>query len=156
MARAQRLRQLLRVGRRMAAANEAARDFGGRAFHRFRIERVATEEVDLLQLREQSRARVTARNALHFVDRQRFPDVQPIRIELVAVIEMPRDEQDVAADALAAGRRQPIGASVLDQFDELELVGGQPAAKRFFFVRGIDGDRADGLPVGVGRVPARR
>src|ERR1700676_303423 len=50
--RAQSTRQAFGVSPRVPGADETAPDLGGRAPERFRIERVAAEEVTLLQLRE--------------------------------------------------------------------------------------------------------
>jgi hypothetical protein len=58
---------------------------------------------------------------------------------------MTGDEKNVAAHALPAGRSEPIGATALDQLDELELVLGKVAAEAFLLVGRADGDRADGL-----------
>src|ERR1700694_431293 len=58
--RAQCARQAVGVGPRVPRADETAPDLGGRAPERFRIQRVAAEEINLLQLREQSRTRVAA------------------------------------------------------------------------------------------------
>ena len=62
---------------------------------------------------------------------------------------MTGDDENVAVNFLLARRCKPIGTSMLDQLDELELVRRQAAAKRLFLVRGIDSDRADGLLVGA-------
>ncbi len=58
---AQQPREPLGVGGRLARAHEAARDLRRCAAHGFRVERVAAEEIDLLQLREHARARIAAR-----------------------------------------------------------------------------------------------
>jgi len=66
----QRARQALDVGRRVSGTGEAAPDFGRHELDRFRVQRVAPEQVDLLQLREQSGTGVAAGDALHLGDRQ--------------------------------------------------------------------------------------
>src|SRR5438105_1704887 len=96
----QQLRQSLRIGQRVPRAHEAARNLRRSAAQRLVVERVATEEIDLFELREQARAGVAARDALQLVDRQVFTRVDAIRIELRAVVEVTRDQQDVAAHAL--------------------------------------------------------
>ena len=104
-------RQPLRIRLGVPGADETSRDLGRRAAHRFGVERVAAEEIDLFELREQSRTGVAARRALHLVDGQKLARVQPIRIELGAVVEMAGDEENVASDTLAAGRFEPVGAA---------------------------------------------
>ena len=93
----------------MPGANEAARDFRGRAAHRFRVERIAAEEIDFLQLREQSRARIAARDALELVHGQRFADIEPVGVELGAAVEVAGDDERVALHALAARRASQSG-----------------------------------------------
>ena len=141
----QHARQTLGVGGRMARANEAALNLGRRAAHRFRVQRIAAEKVDLLQLRKQSRARVAARRALHFLDGQELGGVETIRVELVAAVEMPGDDERVAAHALMARRGEPIRPSALDQLDEAIVVARQVALENVLLVGRIDGDRADRL-----------
>src|SRR6202158_6376048 len=97
-------RQALRVRLRVPGTNQTSRDLGGWASHRLRIERVAAEEIYLLQLGEQSRARVAARDALHLVDGQILTRIQPIRIELRAAVKMAGDEKHMGAHILVTGR----------------------------------------------------
>ena len=133
----------------MAGPNEAASDLGGRALHRLGVQRIAAEQVDLLQLRKEARARIATRHALHLVDRQRFAGVDLVGVELVAAVEMTRDQQHVAAHTFAACGREPVKTPALDELDELVLVRRQIAAERLAFVRGIDGDRAHRLRFGT-------
>ena len=139
----------LGLGRRVPGADQAAPDFGGRARDGFRVQRVAAEKVDLLQLREQSGTGVAAGGALHLGDRQGFARAQPIRVELGPVVEMAGDDEQVAANALPAGRGEPIGAAALHQLHELVLVFRQALPKDLLFVRRIDGDGADRALAGV-------
>ena len=110
---------------------------------------IAAEKIDFLQLREQAGTRVAARGALHLLDGQRLANIQPIRVKLGAVIEMTRDEKNIAADILAASRCQPIGATALHQLDKLKIVLGQTPAKYFLFVGRVDCDRAYRFLVGA-------
>jgi hypothetical protein len=66
---------------------------------------------------------------------------------------MTGDDQDIAANALAARRLQPVGPAVLDELDELILVAREELAQGVLFVRRVDRDRADGLLVGARRAP---
>jgi hypothetical protein len=104
----------------------------------------AAEEVDLLQVLEEPRARIAARRALENVHGKRLVVLQARRVELGSG-EVARDEQDVAAHALAAGRAQPITIAVLDQLDEVEAFGRQVTAEDLPFVGRVDGNGADGL-----------
>src|SRR6266566_9306162 len=106
----------------MPGTDKASRDLGRCAPERLRLQGSAAEKIDFLQLREQAGTRVAARRALHLLDGQRLARIQPIRVKLGAVIEVPGDEKNVAADVLAAGRCQPIGATALHQFDKLKIV----------------------------------
>src|SRR6476646_249541 len=128
----------------MPRADEAAHNFVRRPIQRIGIERVAAEQVNLLELREEPRTGVAARDTLHFGDRKRLARVYPVGVELVAAVEMTGDQQYVAANALAARRRQPVGPSPFHELDELVAIRRQAAPERFLFIRGIDGDRADG------------
>ena len=121
----------------------AACDFGRRAYAGFGVQGIAAEQIDFLQLREQSRAGVAAGGALHLGDRQEFIRVEVLGEELLAV-EMAGDDQNVAADALPAGRSEPVRPAALHQLDELIFVLGEIAPERLLFVGRIDGDRADG------------
>jgi hypothetical protein len=60
-------------------------------------------------------------------------------------------DEHVALHALAAGGREPVGASALDQLDEVELALRQPLLQELALVGRVDGDRADGLARGGGR-----
>ncbi len=111
MAVGEHLRDTRRVVGRVAGAQQAARDLRRCAAHGFRVQRVAAEEIDLLQLREQARARVAAGGALEFLDRQEFARVEPVRVELGAAVEVTGYEQHVARHAGAARRTEPIGAA---------------------------------------------
>ena len=151
MALVERARRALGLGRRVPGADQAAPDFRGGARDGVRIQRVAAEKVDLLQLREQAGTGVAAGDALHLGDRQGFARAQPIRVELAPVVEMARDDEQVTANALPAGRGEPIGTAALHQLHELVLVFGQALPKDLFFVRRIDGDGANRASVGVRR-----
>src|SRR5205814_8107009 len=94
----------------MSGPDEAPCDFRGHALQRLGVERIAAEEINLLQLRKQARARFAARRALHLVDRQVLARSRLIRIELVASVVMPRDHKNVATCALLAGLGKPVGA----------------------------------------------
>ncbi len=149
VANIERMREALRVGLGVTGLDEQSRDFG-LVVKCLRIERVASEQVDGLEVREQAVVRIAARDALHFVHRQEFVRVDVLRKELVAArvvaaVVVPGDDQDVAAHALAPRGFQPIGTASLDELDEAIAIGRQVPAKRFLFVRGIDGDRADRL-----------
>ncbi|MET0681819.1 MAG: hypothetical protein ABWZ29_00595 [Casimicrobiaceae bacterium] len=137
-------RQPLRIGARASGSDEAPLGFGGRAGDRLRIQCVATEEIDLLQLREQSGTGLAAGRALHFGDRKRFTHGQPVGVELGPAVEMAGDDQQIAANALPASRSEPIPATALHQLDKLVLVFRQSLAKNFPFVGRIDGDGANG------------
>jgi hypothetical protein len=100
-------------------------------------------------LRKQPGAGFAASDALHFIDGQEFARVEAIRVELGATIEMAGDDEKIAADAGTACRGQPIGAATLNQLDELEFARRQIAAEDFFFVRQVDGDRANRLLVSM-------
>src|SRR6202171_889545 len=106
-------RQALSVRLRVPGTNQTSRDLGGCASHRFRLDRVAAEEIYLLQLGEQSRARVAARDTLHLVDGQILTRIQPIRIEIRAAVKMAGNEKNIAANTLAAGALEPIGVTPL-------------------------------------------
>ena len=56
---------------------------------------------------------------------------------------MSGDDEQIAAHALAARRREPIGPAALHQFHEPILVRGQTLPEHLLFVGRIDGDRAD-------------
>ena len=147
--------QTLGLGGRATGSREAAPDFGGCALPRAGVQRVAAEQVHLLQLREESRARVTARDALHLVDGQALARVEAVRVELAAVVEVAGDDQNVALNPLAARRCQPIGAAALHEFDELEIPGRKRAPQCLPLVGRVDGDGADGLGGGA-NVPGPR
>ncbi|TMH58610.1 MAG: hypothetical protein E6H53_10410 [Betaproteobacteria bacterium] len=149
MALAQHLRHSFRIGRRITGTNETSRDFAGRAPDRLRLQGVAAEQIDFLQLRKQSGTRVAARGAFQLVGGQRLACAQPVRIKLGAVVEMTGNEKNVTTHVLAAGRRQPVGAAALHQLDELKIVLGKAPAKGFLLVGRIDRDRADRLLIGV-------
>jgi hypothetical protein len=117
--------------------------FRRRALRRLGLQCVAAEEVDLLQLREQRRARRAAGHALHLVHRQRFVDVDARGIELGAR-EVPRDHQHVALHLLLARGPEPIRPAALHQLDELVIVRGQEALERLALVGRVDRDRANG------------
>ena len=148
--------QALGVRRRVSGTDQTPLDLGRRTAHRFRVQRVAAEEIDLLQLREQSGARVAAGGPLHLVDGQKLARVQPVRVKLVAAIEVAGDDQQVAVDAFAARRGQPIRATALHQLHEIVFVRAKVPAEHFPFVGRIDGDRAHRLLVGVSVMGPRR
>ncbi len=132
--RAQRPGKPLGVRSRVSGANQASFDLRRRALERFGIQRVAAEEIDLLELREQSRARIAARGTLQLVRGQELVRPQSIGIEFVVAVIVTGDDQHVAADFLLAGRRQPIGPSPLDQLDELKSIRRQAPSKCFLLV----------------------
>ena len=144
----QHARQPLRIRGRVPGTDETSHDLGGRAPHRLRIERIAAEQINLFQPREQSRAGVAAGDALHLVDGQKLARVEPIRIKLGAAVKMAGNEKNVAAHTLAASRLEPIGTTALDQLDELKIVLRKIAAEYFLLVGRIDCDRAHRLLVG--------
>ena len=150
VARGERLREPFCLRGRMARQHEIAGEHGRHVVLPLGIQRVATEKVNLFELREQRSARRAARRPFHLVDRQELARFHLIGEELVAAVVMARDHQHVAADLLLAGRREPIGAPALDQFDELILIRRKAAPKRFFFVGRVDGDRADRFLAGGG------
>ena len=145
---AEDLCKALGVGSRMTGTNERAHDLRGYGSRRLRVQRVAAEEIHFLQPGEEPGARIAAGNALHFAHGQRLAGVDPIRIELVAAIEVPGDEQRIATHALPASGRKPVGPSTFHELDEVELIRRHAPAKRLTLVGRIDRDRADGLPVG--------
>src|SRR5437763_1104564 len=106
----------------MSGANERPADLGGSALGSRTVQRVAAEQVDLLQVREQSGARAGAGDPLHLLDRKRLALVEPVGVELGAGVEVAGNDEDVATDAGAARRSEPIGPAVLDQLDEMILV----------------------------------
>src|SRR5690242_16979497 len=118
----------------MAGAQQASDDFRRCGLHGFGIQRVAAEQIDFLELREESGTRVAARHALHFVDRQRLTGIDLVGIELVASVEMTRNEQYVAANAFATRGCEPVGTTTLDELDELVLVCGEVAPERLALV----------------------
>ncbi len=63
---------------------------------------------------------------------------------------MAGDDEQIAANALPAGRGQPAGTTAFHQLDELILIFGQALAKHLPFVGLIDRDSADGALDGVG------
>ena len=149
-------REALGLRLRVSGADQAAPDFGRHALDRVRIQRVAPEEIDLLQLREQPGTGVAAGNALHLGDRQELAGSHLVRIELGAAVEMAGDDEHVAANALPAGRGQPIGTTSFHQLDELILTLGQALPEHLLFVGRIDGDGADRALAGVAvRAPAQ-
>jgi hypothetical protein len=89
IALAQHACEALRLLGRAPRAHQAACDLGGSHVRGRGIQRVAAEEVDLLQVREEVGTGVAARDALHLVDGQRLARVDAIGIELVAAVEMP-------------------------------------------------------------------
>ena len=133
----------------MSAAKQTAPHLGGYGVLRIPVERIAAEEVDLLQLGKQARAGIAARDPLHFVDGQILACVGPIGVELVAAVEMTRDHEHIATDTGAARRCQPIGPASFHQLDELEFIGRDAPAKYFLFVGRVDGDRANRFLVGL-------
>ena len=130
------------VDARHSRALQAATHLARHARVRLRVERVAAEEVDLLQLREESRARAVARHALELVDGQVLARLGAVGEELVAAIVVAGDDERVALHPRAACRFEPVGAAVLDELDEFILAGTERLAKGFLLVRGIDGDGA--------------
>ena len=74
------------VLRRVPIAQQAAHDFSRRAGIGAGVERIAAEEMHLLQLGEQARAGVAARNTLELIDGQKFARLQLVCEELVAAV----------------------------------------------------------------------
>src|SRR5206468_1132212 len=105
----------------MAATQQAAGDFSGRDVLRVRIKRVAAEQIHLFDLRKQTGTRIAARRAFHLFDGQVFAYIGSIGVELVAAVEVAGNDQHVAANTRATRRGEPVGASALDQLDELEV-----------------------------------
>jgi hypothetical protein len=116
-------------------AHEAAHDFGRRAAHRFGIERVAAEKIDLLELREEAGTGIAAGNALHFGDRQELACLEPIGKELVAAVVVAGDHEDVAANAGPARGSKPVRPVALDELDEPVLVSWHVPAERVLLIR---------------------
>ncbi len=116
-----------------------------RVLRRVGIQALAAEEVDLLQVREEARARVAARGALQLVDLEEVVVLDLVGVERLAGVEMPGDNKDVALHAALAGAAQPIGAPLFHQLDELVLVLGQETAEHLALVRRVDGDGAHRL-----------
>src|SRR5258708_31711408 len=81
--RAQRTGEPLGIGSRVSGASQTSFDLPRRALERLGIQRVAAEEIDLLELREQSRAGIAARGALQLVRGQELVRPQSIGIEFV-------------------------------------------------------------------------
>ena len=148
VAHAQLARDPCRLFRRVPGSHEAALDLAGRALRRLGIERVAAEQVDLVELREQSRARIAARDALHLGDRQVLAHRDLVGEEHLAAVVVAGDDEDVAAQAGAARRLEPVRPVPLDQLDEREPVGRQAPAERVPLVGRVDRDRADRLRAG--------
>src|SRR5262249_26466175 len=105
---------------------------------------------NLLEPREESRTGVAARDALHLVDGKEFLRLRSIREEFVAAVVVPRDDQHIAADAGAASRSEPVGATAPDQCDERILVRRKGSPKRFLLVGRVDRDRTDSLLLAAG------
>ena len=145
----QRAREAPSVLGLVPGAHQASPDLGRGELDRVGTQRIASEEVDLLQLREQTGTRVAAGRALHLRDRKELARGDLIRIEFGAAVEMARDDEEIAAHALPAGRCEPIGTTAFHQLDELVLVRGQTLPEHFLFVGGIDGDRAHRALAGV-------
>ena len=103
MAPVQRARDPARIRRRVAGANEAAPDLRCHPLVGFGIERVASEEIDLLQLREQPGTGIAAGRPFQLGDRQRLAGRDLIRIEIGASVEMAGNDQDIATNVLPAG-----------------------------------------------------
>src|ERR1700686_4868085 len=118
----------------MSRTQKAAADLGGGALVGAGVQRVAAEEVDLLELREQSGTRSTARDALHLVDRQKLARLELVGEKLVAAVIVPGNDEDIAADALPARRFEPIRTASFDELDELKFVRRQALAKSFLLV----------------------
>jgi hypothetical protein len=141
-----------------ALAHQLSHELGRRAVQRSRVERVAAVEVNLLQLREQRRAGLAARQALQVGHRQVILRLLAVREEDTAAVIVPRDHQHVAGDGRTAGRGQPIGAAWLDELQPAKTLGRQMARKGGLLVRRVDRQGADGLQGcgvrGVGREQA--
>jgi hypothetical protein len=152
---AQDLREAFRVRRRMTRPNQRPDDLGRCALRGFRVQRVAAEEVNLLELREETRTGIAARRPLHLLDGQRFTGIYAVGVELVPAVEMPRNQQDIATDALPARGGEPIRATSLDKLDEIELIGRHAALEHFALVGRVDGDRANRPLVGA-RIQCKR
>src|SRR5207248_9040324 len=92
---------------RVPGADQTSPDLGGRAPARSRIQRVAAEKIDLLQLRKQSGTRIAARDALHLGNGEEFARLAPTRQEVVPADAVAGDDEDITSDSLAARRLQP-------------------------------------------------
>jgi hypothetical protein len=115
------------------------------------VEALAAEEVYLLQLREQVRARGAAGSALQLVDLEVLVLLQTVGIERVAGVEVSGDDQRVALDFLLARRPQPVGPALLHQLDEFVIPLRQARAEGLLLVGGVDGDGANRLFLGENR-----
>ena len=83
-------------------------------------------------------------------------DVELVRVEHGAAVEVAGDDQQVAANVLPAGRGQPVGTAALHQLDEPVLLVRQVPAEGLLLVGRIDGDGADRARLGAGiRAPDR-
>ncbi len=127
-----------------------------RVLGRVGIEALATEEVNLLQLREEARARVAARGALELVHLEVLVLRDVVRIERVARVEMAGDHQRVALHAALARAREPVVAALLHQLHELVLAFRQVLAERLALVGRVHRNGADGFLLGVRRGDGER
>ncbi|MGE5738475.1 MAG: hypothetical protein ACM34F_06255 [Betaproteobacteria bacterium] len=80
----QRARNAVGVGAGMARLHQRSTKLIRGASQRLRIERIAAEQIDFLQSREETIVWLTARDALHFVDGQKFARIDVLGKEFVA------------------------------------------------------------------------
>ncbi|HSG35501.1 MAG TPA: hypothetical protein VLA37_13270, partial [Sphingomonadaceae bacterium] len=107
-----------------------------------RTQRAATEQKRFLQIPEQPRTRLAARDSFHFIEWQLILALEPVGKKTPAR-EMPRDDEHVATDTLGARLCQPIRPPRFHELDELESVPGQAALEYLLFIRRVHRDRAN-------------
>ena len=135
--------------RRVARTHKAPRYFLASASQRVVVERIASEEVDLLDAIEKPGAGLAASDSLQLRDGQVLDAIDPVREEDALAVVMSGDEEDVALHPPMAGRREPIRPSPFDEFDEPEAIGRQCPLERLRLVRRVDRDRAHRTELGT-------
>src|SRR6185503_6511853 len=99
-----------------------------------RVQALAAEEVDLLQLPEERGARMAARGALELVHLEARLDVDLVGVEGLARVEMAGDDEHVALHVAPACALEPVVVRPVKELDEAVLSRRQVAPESFLLV----------------------